>query len=129
MSFLAKLNVDGEESNVLECMFSFAQQTDEIGKPSSIPIGGKIHLTLESTGNVNLYDWMISPTMTKSGIVTFYRRDTMSKLKVLEFTDAHCTNYLEKYVHDTDFPMQTSVILSAKQLSLNGSEFKNNWPE
>lgn len=129
MSFLAKLNVDGEESNILQCSFHFTQDIDGIGKPSSIPKGGTVHLTIESTGKIDLFEWMISPTQTKSGSITFYRRDTMSKLKVLSFTDAHCIDYFERYNHSDEFPMQIDIELSAKQISLNGSDFKNNWPE
>ena len=129
MSFLTKLQIDGSEHNVLHCSFNFSQLTDAIGKPSSIPIGGKVKVTVESTGDTELYDWMISPTMTKSGTITFYRRDTMSKLKVLAFTDAHCVEYHEEYHHQGEYPMQISIILSAKELNLNGSDFKNNWPE
>lgn len=129
MSFLAKLQLDGEEANVLYCSFRFTQVTDATGRPTSIPQGGSIMLTIESTGKADLFDWMISPTQTKSGTVTFYRRDSMSKLKTLNFTGAHCIDYQEEYVHDGKYPMQINVVLSAKELKLNDSEFKNNWPQ
>ncbi|MES1250330.1 MAG: type VI secretion system tube protein TssD, partial [Chitinophaga rupis] len=76
MSFIAKLKLDGEEMNVLHCGFRFTQVTDATGKPTAIPKGGTIELLVESTGSTDLFDWMISPTQTKSGVVTFYRRDT-----------------------------------------------------
>lgn len=129
MSFIAKLSIDGEEANILYCAFRFSQTTDATGRPSSIPQGGTVNLTVESTGKVDLFDWMISPMQKKSGTITFYRRDTMSKLKTLDFTDAHCVDYNEVYQHDGDFPMQIGLVLSAKELKLNGSNFKNNWPE
>jgi hypothetical protein len=128
MSFIAKLELDGQEANVLYCSFRFTQVTDPTGRPSSIPQGGSVTLTVESSGKVDLFDWMISPTQTKSGAVTFYRRDTMSKLKKLDFTDAHCVDYNEVYQHDGEFPMQITLIISPKQLTQNDSAFKNNWP-
>jgi hypothetical protein len=128
MSFIAKLELDGQEANVLYCSFRFTQVTDPTGRPSSIPQGGSVTLTVESSGKVDLFDWMISPTQTKSGAVTFYRRDTMSKLKRLDFSDAHCVDYNEVYQHDGEFPMQITLIISAKELKLNDSAFKNNWP-
>jgi hypothetical protein len=73
MSFIAKLELDGQEANVLYCSFRFTQVTDPTGRPSSIPQGGSVTLTVESSGKVDLFDWMISPTQTKSGAVTFYR--------------------------------------------------------
>jgi hypothetical protein len=36
---------------------------------------------------------MINQKQKKNGDIIFYRRDTMSKLKIMEFTDAHCVDY------------------------------------
>lgn len=129
MSFRAILKVDGEESKVLHCSYSFIQVTDVTGKPTSIPQGGMITLRIESNGKINFYDWMISPTQVKSGDITFYRRDEMSKLKTLEFTDAHCVAYQETFDHIGENPMLMEIKLSARELKLNDSLFKNNWPE
>jgi Hemolysin coregulated protein Hcp (TssD) len=129
MSFIAKMTIDGEDINVLHCGFRFTQATDATGKPTAIPQGGLVHITLESTGGTELFDWMISPTQTKSGSITFYRRDNMSKLKILEFSDAHCVDYFETFDHVGENPMQIQLSLSAKEIKLNDSEFKNNWPE
>lgn len=129
MSFIAKLKVDGEEVNVLHCAFRFTQTTDATGRPSAIPQGGSVTLVVESNGSTDLFDWMVSPTQTKSGMITFYRRDNMSKLKTLEFTDAHCVGYYETYDHKGENPMQIQVTLSAKEVKLNQSQFRNNWPE
>ena len=78
MSFLANFSADGEELTVLNCRFHFAQETDRTNRPTSIPMGGVIDLTIESNGSTNLFDWMISSTQTKSGIITFFRRDSRS---------------------------------------------------
>jgi hypothetical protein len=129
MSFIAKLSLDDEEMNVLHCGFRFTQMTDATGKPTSIPKGGTIDLVVESTGSTDLFDWMISPTQTKSGSITFYRRDTMSKLKTLEFTDAHCVEYYETFDHVGDNPLQIQLTVSAREIKLNDSDFKNNWPQ
>lgn len=129
MSFIAKLKLDGEEMNVLHCGFRFTQITDATGKPTAIPKGGMIDLLLESTGSTDLFDWMISPTQTKNGVITFYRRDTKSKLKTLEFTDAHCVDYYETFDHIGENPMRIQLTVSARELKLNDSEFKNNWPQ
>lgn len=129
MSFLAKFQADGEEATVLNCRFQFSQETDRTNRPTSIPMGGIIDVTIESTGTTDLFDWMISSTQTKSGQITFYRRDNMSKLKILKFTDAHCIDYREEYNHDGEYPMRITMQLSAKEIKLNDSSFKNNWPE
>lgn len=129
MSFIAKLKIDGEEMNILHCGFRFSQGIDATGKPVAIPQGGTVQLTIESTGATDLFDWMINPTLTKSGIITFFRRDNMSKLKTLEFGDAHCVDYYETFDHVGETPMQIQLSISARELKLNESEFKNNWPE
>ena len=129
MSFIAKLKIDGEEMNVLHCGFRFTQVTDATGKPTAIPQGGNINLVVESSGGTELFDWMISPTQTKNGTITFFRRDTNSKLKTLEFTDGHCVDYYETFDHVGDHPMQIQLTVSAREVKLNDSEFKNNWPQ
>ena len=129
MSFSAKLTLNSEEINVLQCGYRFSQVTDNTGRPSAIPRGGTINLVVESNGTTNLFDWMISPTQVKSGSVTFFRRDSMSKLKDLSFSDAYCVDYYEVYNHLGDHPMQIQLTISAHQLKLNDSEFTNNWPQ
>jgi hypothetical protein len=129
MSFIAKFHLEGEEMNVLHCGFRFTQMTDATGKPTAIPQGGSISLLVEGTGSTDLFDWMINPTHKKNGDIIFYRRDTMSKLKTLEFTDAHCVDYYETFDHVGENPLQIQLTLSAREIKLNDSEFKNNWPE
>ncbi|MBX2924964.1 MAG: hypothetical protein KF746_22375 [Chitinophagaceae bacterium] len=128
MSFLAKLELDGEEMSVLQCSFRFSQDIDISGKPSSRPRGGIVTLVLESTGSTMLFDWMINPSQIKEGLITFYRRDTSSRLKTLKFIDAYCIDYYEIYDHLGAFPMQVELKVSALELHLNDSEYKNNWP-
>lgn len=129
MSFVAKMSIDEEEMNVLHCNFRFSQMVDSMGKVSSRPYGGKVNVTVESTGNNLLFDWMIGHTQIKSGKITFFRRDTSSKLKTLEFIDAFCIDYFEEYDHQGDNPMQIQLCLSAKEIRLNNSFYANDWPE
>lgn len=129
MSFIAKLKLTGDEMNVLHCSFRLSQNTDATGKPTAVPQGGTVNLMVESDGSTDLFDWMISSTQTKSGTITFFRRDNMSKLKTLSFTDAHCVDYYEIFDHNSEEPMRIQLMLSAKEIKLNDSQFKNNWPE
>lgn len=129
MSFVARITIDDEEMNVLHCSFHFSQTTDATGRPNAVPQGGSINLLVESDSSTVLFDWMISPTQMKNGTITFYRRDSMSRLKTLAFTDAYCIGYHETYDHMGNQPMQTHITLSTKQLRLNDSEYRNNWPQ
>lgn len=54
MSFLSKLELDGNVYNILECRYSFTQATDGTGKPQGMPQGGEIFIRIESTGNPEL---------------------------------------------------------------------------
>jgi Hemolysin coregulated protein Hcp (TssD) len=84
---------------------------------------------VESTGTTDVFEWMISAVQTKNGEVTFYRRDNMSKLKTLIFSEGHCVDYYESFDHNGAHPMQITFTISAKELKLNDSQFLNNWPE
>ena len=129
MSFTAKLKLEDEEMNVLHHCSPAPRKTQTLpANPLPYREGGAVDLVVEGTGSTDLFDWMISPTQTKNGTVTFYRRDTMSKLKTLEFTDAHCVQYRETFDHTGDNPLTIVLTISARELKLNDSDFKNNWP-
>jgi type VI protein secretion system component Hcp len=128
MSFKAVMQLDGEEMNVLTCHFSFTQSIDHNGKPAARPKGGLVTLLLESDNSTDLFDWMISNTKLKSGSIIFYRRDALSKMKELRFTDAYCVEYHESFSADGETPMQIQLTLSARELELGSSRFENPWP-
>lgn len=129
MSFQATAELgDSKKMQTLHCSFQFIQPTDVTGKPVAVPQGGTIRLTVESVGTAELFAWMISPTQVKSGTITFYRRDMNSKLKTLEFTDAYCVGYQEIFDHSGAHPMLIELVLSARELKVNDSQFRNNWP-
>ncbi|MBQ4821279.1 type VI secretion system tube protein TssD [Aquimarina sp. MMG016] len=128
MSFLATLELDGETSNILDCSFSFRQDTDYTGRPCATPTGGQITLLIESTAKTDYLEWMISPTITKKGKITFFRRDNISSLKNVEFTDAYCIEYTEHFNAESAQPLQIHLVLSAKEIKIKGTTFKNNWP-
>ncbi|NER18529.1 type VI secretion system tube protein TssD [Spongiivirga citrea] len=128
MSFLAKLNIDGEEMNVLDCSFGFHQLTDATGRPSEKPKGGQLRLIIESTAKTDFLEWMISSTNVKKGEVTFYRRDSMSTLKKIVFEDAYCVDYTEQFNATSNQPLQIRLVLSAREISIKGTTFTNNWP-
>ncbi len=128
MSFIAKLHLDGEEINVMHCGFRFSQNTDANGKPTSRAQGGSISLVVESTGSTHIFGWMTSSVEQKSGDITFYKSDSMSKLKTLKFIDAYCVGYYETFNHVDENPMQIQLTLSAREIQLDAVDFVNNWP-
>ena len=129
MSFLAKLIVDGQEYNVMHCIYSFEQPMDHTGKPSGKPRGGQIMITLESQGKFDLFHWMAEPEQTKDGSIVFYKRDAMSRLQEVSFNKAYCVSLEEEFDANDDIPMQKRIVISAKTISIGDMNFENHWGE
>ncbi len=128
MSFLSQLTIDDDTMNVLKCSFAFEQGADFTGRPSQKPRGGQVTIVIESTNKTDFLEWMISSQMTKNGEIIFYKRDNMSSLKTLKFTDAYCLSYHEDFDAIGDEPLKTKVVISAKELKIKDTTFSNNWP-
>lgn len=128
MSFLAKLIIDENTMNVLDCSFNFEQGADHTGKPSQRPKGGQINLLIETSKKIDFSEWIISQDSIKNGEIVFYRRDNLSSLKKITFKDAHCISYHESFNADDNDPFKTRLVVSAENISINSDEFKNLWP-
>lgn len=127
MSFLSKLNIDGQEYNVLDFDTQFTQSKDATGKPIGQPKGGSINVIIEATQNTDFLSWMLNSSLTKDGKIVFYRRDAMSKMKELKFVKAFCINYREQFSSINDIPMKITLELVAKELTFGDATFSNNW--
>jgi hypothetical protein len=75
-----------------------------------------------------LFEWMVSNSQTKNGKLTFYRRDAISKMRELQFKEGYCIRYDEVFVAYNTMSMKIEVVISAKEISMNGSQFARNWP-
>ena len=128
MSFKAKLSVGGKEYNVLNCSYELHQETDATGRPSSVTRGGKIRITVESTADTSLSDWMFNNFERKDGSVIFLKRDTDATAKELKFTEAYLVNYSEQFDHQGDNPMAETIVMSAKSIAIGNGEHINDWP-
>jgi len=53
MSFLSKLELDGNTYNILECKYNFVQPIDTTGKPKGMPKGGEIISVSKAQGIPN----------------------------------------------------------------------------
>ncbi|MGB0879690.1 MAG: type VI secretion system tube protein TssD [Polaribacter sp.] len=129
MSFLSQLTIDGDTMNVLRCSFNFEQGSDTTGKPSQRPRGGQITILVESTNKTDFLEWTISPNMTKDGEVIFYKRDNMSSLKTIKFKGAYCLKYQEDFDAVSNEPLKTRIVISAKEIKVKDTTFKNHWPD
>ncbi len=127
MSFKAKFSVGGSERNILSCSYDLTQEVDATGRPSSVTRGGRIKLSVESTGETDLFEWMCNNFERKDGTVTFYNRDTDSVSKELEFTEGYLVKYEEKFNAVDNLPMAESFVISARVIAMGSGEHENEW--
>lgn len=127
MSFKAKLNVSGKTMNVLSCNYDLTQEVDATGRPSSVTRGGRIMLTVESTADTDMFEWMCNNFERKDGTVTFLKRDTDAKQKELSFTEGYLVKYEEKFNAFDNMAMAESFTISAREIKLGNGEHINEW--
>ncbi len=127
MAFKAKLNVGGNEYNVLNCSYSLHQEIDATGRPSSITRGGTISLTVESTSDTSLSDWMFNNFEARDGSIVFLKRDTDATSKELKFKEAYMVQYAESFDSTGSNPMAESFVISAKSIGIGTGEHLNDW--
>ena len=104
MSFKSKFKVAGKERNIISVDFGMLQETDATGRPSSVTRGGKITVTVEGTGETDLFEWMTNSFERKDGSIVFLKRDSEATLKELKFKEAYIVTY-RLYLH-SDFNKQ-----------------------
>lgn len=129
--FEAKLVLDGGDAvEVLQCSYTMDRDTDQSGMPSTGVRGGKISLTIKSSSDIALYDWMINPYAQKKGEIQFFKRNDPTPAKVLAFENAYIIEYGETFNvmdGDRDLPMIEHFVVSAEIMKMEGSEFKKTW--
>lgn len=128
MSFTSKFKTSsGKERNILSVEYAMLQETDPTGRPSSVTRGGKIHLTVEGTGETDLFEWMTNSFERKDGSVVFKKRDSDATLKELKFKEAYIVKYTENFDSTGENPLTESFVLSAKEIELGNAMHINEW--
>lgn len=129
MSFKAKLKVGGKELNILACDYSLKQETDATGRPSSTTRGGKINVTVESTGDTTFFEWMVNPFERKDGSIVFIKRDNDATLKEVKFKEAYLIDYFEHFGSTGDNPVTETFTMSAKEMEVGSGVHINEWAQ
>jgi hypothetical protein len=127
MSFKTKIKVAGKERNILNVNYAMFQETDATGRPSSISRGGQIEITVEGTGEMDLFEWMTNNFERKDGSIVFLKRDSDATLKELQFSEAYIVSYKENFDSEGENPLTETFILSAKTIKLGTGEHVNEW--
>lgn len=129
MSFKCVMEINSKKFNVLHVHYNLYQETDATGRPSSVVRGGKIEVTVESTGETTLYELMIEDFTTKEGKITYMKRESDAKLKELEFKDAYVVAYGENYDHVGMNALVESITISANEIKMGSGTHNNEWPK
>ena len=127
MSFKAKLKVGGREDNVLNCTYALKQETDATGRPSSITRGGKITVTVESTGDSTFFEWMTNSFERKDGTIVFFNRDSDSKNHEATFTEGYMTEYRKNFDATGSNPITETFTISARTIEVGSGKHENEW--
>ena len=127
MSFKTILEYAGKKRNVLSVEYAMLQETDKTGRPSSVSRGGKIFITVEGTGETDLFEWMTNSFERKDGSIVFKKRDSDATLKELKFKEAYIVKYTENFDSTGENPLTESFVLSAKEIELGNAMHINEW--
>ena len=127
MSFKAQLDVAGKKVNVLDLSYALKQETDATGRPSSITRGGKLTLTVESTGETNFFEWMCNNFERKDGKIVFTKRDSDATMKELNFKEGYLVEYRENFNSTGDNPITETFTISAKEITMGNASHVNQW--
>ena len=127
MSFKAKLKVAGKELNVLDLSYGLKQETDATGRPSSITRGGKITMTVESTGDTTLFEWMCNNFERKDGTIVFVKRDSDATMKELGFKEGYLVEYSERFDSTGENPITETFTISSREMTLGTGTHINEW--
>jgi len=130
MELTASLHIQGHSAEnegipLLSCEYSFAQDIDERGLPTSRVKGGVITMTFNSIEDEEIMWWIISNDDDKNGKIVFSGGDDRKVFKTLEFTDAKCFHYKEHFIRDVE--MVEEIKISARMISLSGASHENTW--
>ncbi|WP_322545174.1 type VI secretion system tube protein TssD [Elizabethkingia miricola] len=127
MSFKVKLKVAGKDYNVLNLNYGLFQETDATGRPSTVTRGGKIDITIESTGATDMFEWMTNSFERKEGNVVFLKRDSDATLKELKFTEAYLIKHKENFNSTGETPLTESFTISARKIEMGTGTYENEW--
>ncbi len=129
MSFRANLSFEGEDFDVIKCDYTIERDVDSKGRPSSNLYGGKIHITVESTSKISLFDKMASQFKPNTGTISFKKDDEDATMKELKWENGYIIGLDEGINIVGDNPMLIQLTISAQTITVGDAEFKQNWPE
>ncbi|WP_120752460.1 type VI secretion system tube protein TssD [Aquimarina sp. BL5] len=127
MSIQVKLFVDDNEFIVEQHYFSFFQNADQTGRPTSKPMNRTFDFVIHGSNDTTFFEWSIDSQMMKNCKITFSSRFGTSKSNTIELLDTYCLYYKLHYQHDSSSPMMVYFSLSPATILFNGQEMLSHW--
>jgi len=130
MILIARLHIQGHEREedgipLLSCEYSFKQEVDERGLPTSMVKGGLINLAFISIDDSEIMYWMINSQSDKFGKIEFSGEEGEKVFKTIEFEDARCVYYHDSFNRDGE--MLTHITISTRKIEVSGTVHVNKW--
>ena len=130
MVLSARLHIEGHQNekegiHLLACDYSFSQEVDQKGLPTSKVHGGLIEIVFASMEDTEIIQWMISEDADKSGKISFSGDQNTKPFKTLEFKDARLIQYHESFMDQGT--MTLSLTISAREIGISGANYSNVW--
>ena len=118
-----------KDYNVIDFSFAINRAIDERGRPATIVRANSVEVTLEASNSNDFASWAIGHYETAEGKFIFYNRDEASTMRSLEFKDAHCYSYLEKYNNNNNSPYLIELKITCNKITLEpgGINHLNDW--
>ena len=130
MSFKAEMEIKGIGTyTILSCSYNLTRSTDMKGVPQTKVQGGTFHVTVETSGDTRLSDWILDVYAHNDGEIKFYKTDADAVAKTLEFTNACLVDYSESFSSEGGMPMMASLTISAEIIKIGQGELDNSWSE
>ncbi|WP_346882976.1 type VI secretion system tube protein TssD [uncultured Algibacter sp.] len=128
MSFLAKLNIDDQERNILSAKQVFSRFVDLNGRPTGKPFGKTLNFSIESTGHDSFfYNNMLSPTNKCQGDIVFYKRDGFSVLFKIEFANAQILSLSEEFEAIGNTPLRMNISIGWGIIKMRDVIHQETW--
>lgn len=129
-SFSARFYLGATQYKVLTCNYLFYQDTDALGNAVAKVRSGEIELVLEGSDDTLLMAWAADPLRRFNGEIVFFQGDQLFGVaEKLSFTDGSCVAYTEIFEPRNSIGSYFYQLkITANQLTLNGLEHSNEWP-
>lgn len=131
MAFTATFHIEGHPKeqdgfNVVSCDFTFHQQVDHTGAPTSTTSGGIINIGLKNENDFDIMQWMFAPSIKKNGKIVFTSgmADNQS-FQTIKFKDAVLINFHQAFSADSE--IEVNLTISCRVMDISGASFDNIW--